>query len=654
MRDLPRPTESVRFRFGVFELDARTGELRKAGVRVRLAGQPLRLLERLLDRPGDLVTREELRQELWSEDTFVDFEHNLNSAIKRLRAALGDSAETPRFIETLPRRGYRFLAPIERIPLPPPDGVDRPQPADAPSPGASINQPAPEMPQNLPAPGRIRRVGWLAAATMLVMIAAGALGYSAWRDRQPSVRAIAVLPFVLANPASTEDEYIAFGMSEALITELSKLSGLRVISQTSSMQYKNAAKSLPAIAGELGVDAVVEGSVQREGNRIRITVQLIEAATDGHLWADNYERDIGGVLTLVDEVARTVAERIHVQVAPPDALRSASKALDPRVIDAYMKGRYHLGRGNETDFVRAVGYFERALTIDPSHAPSHAGLADYYIVTDSVSPEIATGKARFHAAKALELDDRLPDAHASLAFLHFYYDWDWEAAEREFRRALDLDPGHKNAHRWYGLFLSAMGRHAEALGQIQTALKADPISIGNHDAAATIRFNARQYAATEARGHDIHGLNRFDARGYEHIAMGLMQQQRVADALAQVEQGLQLAQSNIALELIRLACLTRLGRTSEADEALAAFERNAQRGYVPGVVLAVAYAELQRHTQALDWLEQAYDKRDPYLVLINVSPWFDSLRDEERFRRLSDRLQFRVEASPVAPKTPSD
>jgi TolB-like protein/DNA-binding winged helix-turn-helix (wHTH) protein/tetratricopeptide (TPR) repeat protein len=639
MRNRSDPKQRVRLRFGVFELDERTGELRKAGARIRIAGQPLRLLERLLDRPGDLVTREELRQELWSEDTFVDFECNLNSAIKRLRAALGDSADTPRFIETLPRRGYRFLVPVERTPIPPaPD--DRAHPADVALPPESADPPTQDATPEVVNADQNRRLRWLVSAAVLVIMAAGALGYMGWRDRPPRFQAIAVLPFVLANPVSAEDEYIGFGMSEALITELSKMTGLRVISQTSSMQYKNAGKALPAIAEELGVDVVVEGSVQREGDRVRITVQLIEAATDAHLWAENYERDLGGVLALVDDVARSVAEQIHVHVAPSDALRSrASKSVDPRVAEAYLKGRYHLGRGNETDFVRAVSYFEAALVLDPTHAPSHAGLADYYIVTDALLPEVATGKARLHAAKALALDETLPDAHASLAFLHFYYDWNWTDAEREFRRALELDPGHRNAHRWYGLFLSAMGRHAEALAQIQTALEIDPISISNHDAAGTVRFNARQYAETTATGRDIHALNAFDTRGHEHMAMGLMQQRRLLEALHRVEEGLE-AQSNIALDLIRLVCLGRLGRTVEADRALAAFTPSATRRYVPDVVTAVAYAELGRRSQALDRLEQAYEQHDPYLVLINVSPWFDSLRDDLRFQRLRDRLNF--------------
>jgi TolB-like protein/DNA-binding winged helix-turn-helix (wHTH) protein/Tfp pilus assembly protein PilF len=631
-------------RFGVFELDLRTGELRKAGSRVRLAGQPLRVLERLVERPGDLVTRDELRHELWSDDTFVDFERNLNSAIKRLRGALGDSADSPRFIETLPRRGYRFLVPVQRIAVPFEAALGFPPAAS--TDGALDDQPAPGEHRALRSwrPGK-RLVPWLVAATALGAFAVG-LTRIPWRQRPPVYRTIAVLPFVLAAHAA-EDEYLAFGLSEALITELSKQGSLQVISQTSSMQYKNTDKALPRIAEELGVDVVVEGSVQREGTRLRITAQLIEAATDSHLWAETYEREIGSFLTVADEVAREVAKQVHVTVAPADAGRSsASRPVDTAVAEAYLKGRYLLGRGTEADARRAVSYFERALALDASHARSHSGLADYYTVTDALAPEVAAERARFHAERALELDGNLPDAHTSLAFLHFYYDWDWSGAEKEFRRAIELDPGHVRAHRWFGLFLSAMGRHAEALVQIEAALAADPIAVVNHDAAGTVRFNARQYAETTTVGRSILELNAFDARGYEHVAAGAFQLGRHADALAQAEKGLKLAGSNLALELVRVLSLNREGRIADAEKAVADLEHRAEHQYVSPVLLALDHAHLGRESRALDYLDQAYASRDAYLVLLDVSPWFDPLRVLPRFQRLCDHLSFPDAPSP--------
>ena len=618
------PRLPARFAFGVFELDQRTGELRKAGVRVRLSGQPLQLLERFLDRPGELITRDELRQELWTDDTFVDFERNLNSAIQRLRAALGDTAESPRFIETLPRRGYRFLVPVDQVVLSGPAAAAVP---------ALVPALAPIL------PSRIRR-RWPLIAVGLGLAAAAVL-LTISRDRPAQYRAIAVLPFALADPSSPGDEYIAFGMSEALVTELSRRGGIRVISQSSSSRYRDAGRALPEIARELGVDVVVEGSVQREGSRIRITVQLIEAATDTHLWAEHYERDIGGIFTLVDDVARAVAGKVHVRVAGAEAARQrAPTTVDAGVADAYLKGRYHLGRGTEVDSQRAVEYFEQALALDPAHAASHTGLADYYTLTDALAPEEAAGKARLHARRALALDGALPDAHASLAFLHFYYDWNWREAERAFERALELDPGHARAQRWYALFLSAMGRHGDASRHIESALSLDPTAIVTHDAAATVRFQAREFAATVATGRSIHELNPFDPRGHEHMAIGLLFERRYPEAHAEIEKGLALASSSPALQLMRVASLLGLGRALEAGTAVQAMASNAPGARVPGVVLSVAHAELGDHARALDGLEQAYDARDPYLVLINVNPWFDALRDKPRFRRLRDRLAF--------------
>lgn len=633
MTDSLPVSRRTRVTFGVFEFDLRTGELRKAGARVRLAGQPARILAQLVQRPGDLVTRDELRSELWSDSTFVDFERNLNSAIKRLRAALGDAADTPRFIETLPRRGYRFVAPVAHVVEPVTTragaGPDQGLPPDpGPDPG----------PTRDPARGRWISGGTAAGVALLACIAVLVMLAARPRPEPRAYYAIAVLPFVLADADSTEDEYLAFGVAEALITELSRLGGPRVISQTSSLRYRNAREKLPQIARELGVDAVVEGSVQREGSRVRITVQLIEAATDTHLWADTYEREIGSVLAVADEVARAVARQIHVQVAPDAS--TVAHSTDPRVARAYLLGRYYLGKGTEADFARAMSQFESALAIDPGHAPSHAGLSDYFVVTDAIAPAAAFSRAKFHARRAIELDDRLPDAHASLAFVHFYYDWDWPAAEREFKRALELNAGHARARRWYGLFLSAMRRHTEAIEQIDAALAVDPLAIVNHDAAATVRLHARRYEEAAAAGRTIAELDRFDLRGFEHQAMALILSQQSSSALALVEQGLATSGDHVVLELARLLALARLARLAEAEQQFAEMTRTSRRPYVSDVLRGIARAALGQPARALDDLERAHAARDPYLVLLGVSPWFDSLREEPRFRRLYERLAF--------------
>jgi len=639
MVETPR-TAPLRLRFGVFELDLHSGELRKAGARVRLTGQPLKILVRLLGHPGDLVTREELRSELWSDDTFVDFERNLNSSIKRLRAALGDSADAPRFIETLPRRGYRFLIPVEAVREPVEvreSDVHRTH--AAPTELESRLEQGAGVTTARSGDTRIRRS--LTASLMLALFGVGAILYSFLlaRDRPRSFQSIAVLPFVVANPDSAEDEYLAFGMVEGLITEMSRFEGIRVISQASTMRYKGAAKGLPQIARELDVDAVVTGSVIREGSRIQITVQLIDAADDSHLWAETYRREIGSVLSFVNDVAPAVAREVHVKISPTVARAAPAPAADGRVAEAYLKGRYHLAKASAADFLRARTYFNEALAIDASHAPSHSGLADSYIL-DETFPPAMTVNARLHTRRALELDEALPDAHASLAFLKFYGDWDWAGAGRAFKRALELSSGHVRTHRRYAVFLAAMGRHAQARDEIQQALALDPISIMNHDAAAVVRFNARQYADSIAVGRTILDLDAFDARGYEHLTVGMIQTGQYDLALEQVDRALSLSGSTPQFQCLRAMVLGRLGRTAEAQRIMDGLDREAGRRYVSSVLRAVAHADLGQHERALNLLDRAFEERDAHLVLIHVSPWFDPLRGSARFEHLHDRLKF--------------
>jgi DNA-binding winged helix-turn-helix (wHTH) protein/tetratricopeptide (TPR) repeat protein len=496
----------MRVSFGVFEFDLRTGELRKAGSRVRLSGQPVTVLARLVERPGELVTREELRRELWSGDTFVDFERNLNSAIKRLRAALGDSGQSPRFIETLPRRGYRFLLPVRFAD----------EPAD---------------------------------------------------------------PVVQAHPESVDHR----------------------ASETTRAPWR--------WSRSLGAAAV-----------------LILSTT---------------VLVALVALPRPARQPDGVVARPPAAaLAPAVETVDrPGVPLAYLRGRYHLARGTEADFDRARRYFEEALSLDPSHAPSHAGLADYYTVTDALPPEAAFSSARRYARQALALDEDLPDAHTSLAFVHFYADWNWQAAEGAFKRALALDGRHTRALRWYALFLSAMGRHSEAIERVEAAIAIDPLAIVNHDAAATVRFAARDYEASTRIGRAISELDAFDVRGYEHQGLGLIQLGQAPAALDLAERGLSSTGPSVVLELIRTISLARMGQLDAATAPLARMDQGTESG-VSAVFRAIALTALGDHDPALEALEHAHAVRDPYLVLLRGSPWFDALRGNSRFQQLHARLHF--------------
>ena len=401
-----------RVRFGQFEMDEHAGELRKEGIKVRLQEQPLQILQILLEHPGEVVTREELRKRVWPTDTFVDFDHGINNAIKRLREVLGDTAETPRFIETLPRRGYRF---VERV-----------------------------------------------------------------QPKEGSIQSLAVLP--LENLSrDPEQEYFADGLTEALITGLAKISALRVISRTSAMQYKGVRnKSVREIARELGVDGIVEGTLQRSGDRVCISAQLINASTDTHLWAERYERDLRDILALQSEVARAIAEEIQIKLTPRErAQLGQTRMVNPEAYEAYLKGRYYWNKRTPDAVKRGAEYFHLAIEKDPTYAAAYASLADGAAVTGFwgfVSPEEGFGRAKSTARKALEIDETA-EAHAALGWALLHYDFDFSASEREFRRSIDLNPGYANGAQWYGMYLTVMRRAGQGMLEIKRALQLDPLSL---------------------------------------------------------------------------------------------------------------------------------------------------------------------------------
>ena len=425
-----------RFRFGVFEVDLRSGELRKQGIKIKLHDQPFQILAMLVEHPGEVVTREQLQQKLWPADTFVDFDRGLNSAVKKLRDVLGDSAEIPRYVETLPRRGYRFIGSL----------------GDA---SSSRGQHAPGVPgrvvveqsaaasegvvTEVPAVSGVSRrwTLWTAAgvlAGLLVLLVGFDVG--SWREKLLAratpvhIRSIAVLPLenLSGDPAQ---EYFTDGMTDALVTELAQISSLRVISRTSVMRYKGTRKPLPDIAKELSVDGIVEGSVVQSAERVRVNAQLIEAATDRHLWASMYERSPGDVVILQSEVARAIANAIQVQLTPQEEARlTRVQSVDPQAYESYLRGRYFWNKRTDVAVRKSIDYFQQAIQRNPNYALAYAGMAEAYIVRDDVSPEEQFSKAKATAKIALQMDDGLAEAHTSLAFILDLYDWDWESAER--------------------------------------------------------------------------------------------------------------------------------------------------------------------------------------------------------------------------------
>src|SRR6266853_2348115 len=446
---MPSPSPQPAVRFGSFEVNPRTGELRKQGLHIKLHEKPFQVLLALIEHPGEVVTRKELQERLWPSDTFVEFENGLNNAISRLREALGDTAETPRFIETVPRRGYRLL---------------------------------PEVSQSLPAPRTAASRPWLFIFGIVlgVGLAIGAV-YRFVANRKPAIRSLAVLPFRNLG-TGTADDYFSSGMTDSETTELAKLGVSKVISETSVAQFKDTKKSVPEIARALNVDAVAEGAVLREGNQVRITVQLIRADTDRHVWAESYQRQMIDILALQDEVALGVAHAIKLELSPGATGQSSSpRSVNTEAYEAYLKSRYFLHKRDES-FLRAKDYFQQAIQLDSTYAPAYAGLSDYFTLTDTLPAKEALPKAKEYAQQALKLDSNLPNSHISLAYIYFYDDWNWPAADQEFRRAISLAPGLAESHRWYAVYLAAMGRMDEAMREAQRALDLDPLSISAHDA----------------------------------------------------------------------------------------------------------------------------------------------------------------------------
>src|SRR5580704_11561484 len=480
---------------GQFEIDVGTGELYKSGRRIALQEKPFRILSILLQRPGELVTREELQSQLWSVDTHVEFDEGLNTAIRKLRTAFGDSADNPRFIETVPRRGYRFIAPVSRAEM-----VEA-----VPEVPVSVSTPVPPSSRTHVGSGRSRV--WAAALGALLLLAlvlavVSGVRRGAWAlfSRRsdalgaPRIRSLAVLPLEnLSNDPA--QEYFADGMTDQLITDLGQIKSLRVISRTSVMQYKGVRKPIAQVARELSVDAVVEGTILKSGSQVRITAQLIQAPLDKHLWAQSYEGDLHDVLSLQNKVARTIAEEIQVTLTPGErVLLRAGRPVNPEAYEDYLQGRYFWNKRDGDAMERASDYFQKATSIDPNYAPAYAGLAQTYVLlAGNTGPKdefVAAGKKA--AKQALLLDPNLSEAHTALALL-LGREYNFADEEKEFKLAVALDPNYATAHHWYGEgYLAPMGHFEEANSEMQLALALDPRSrIIATDWGATMVFERR-------------------------------------------------------------------------------------------------------------------------------------------------------------------
>lgn len=618
--------------FGAFELDLHRGELRKQGVKVKLQEQPLKVLQLLLDNPGEIISREQLRSHVWPANTFVEFDQSLYSAMARLRDALGDTSESPRFVETVARRGYRFIAPVA-VPT-----------FSANSPNGDIRAKT-ELDRQAPQLVVFRRLvtsllaGLVGGALLLaVVLAFDLLGARSWLySRTHPIRSIAVLPLenLSGDPAQ---EYFADGMTDELITTLAKLGSFRVVSRTSVMRFKKVSKPLAQVGQELNVDAVVEGTVERFGSHVRIRVQLIHADTDRHLWAQTYDRELRDTLLLQSEAARDIAQQIQFRLdsdrRPP---APTPRQVNPQAYEAYLQGLYFSNKRSAEDFTRAINYFQQAISIDPSYAAAYSGLSN------ALLGEMFTGtpygnvreRATFAAMKSIELDPNLPESHDTLGGIHEFYEWDWSAAEHEYRRAIELNSNFAAAHQDYAIFLSLQGRFDQAMAEAQRAQDLDPLSPFIRttfcwDLSFAHRFEQAAKKCREALELDA---------DFNHAHGNL------AKIYASLKDGDQAFQ-----EYFKTAVLS-----GKSPSQLAQLQRSFRREGLPGVwrtkllwlqaqdsdpyEIAALHAWLGDKEQAFTWLQKAYDRHSPHMEEANQDAAFDNVRSDQRYSALLHRLK---------------
>lgn len=566
-------------RFGFYEADLRSRELRKRGLKLKVQEKPFAVLAVLLENPGELVTREELRQKLWPSDTFVDFDHGLSIATHKLRQVLCDSADNPRFIETLPGRGYRFIAPVEK----------------------------------------------------------------SWSTHLSDRPVIAVLPFSNFSD-DPQQEFFVDGLTEEMIAQLGRINPhrLRVIARTSSAQYKRTTKTLPQIAEELKANYILEGSVRRDNHKVRITAQLIDAGDQTQLWANAYDRSVEDVLSIQEDVARSIAESLAVELLPEQqALIARSATRNSEAHDLYLYGRHYWNLRTEEGFRKAVEYFRKAIAKDPNYPLPYAGLADCYNMFGFfgvIPPKDAFPNAKAAATTALKLDGNLAEAHCSLAYSVLRYEWDWPTAERHHTLAIELNPNYGAARDWYGMGLMEIGRLDDALVEMQRALQYDPLSlvIGCHLGWAF--YFARRY------GRAIETMERFLELDPNYslmlyfVGMAYEQAGRYQEAIDRIGKAVELTGGHPGGIAALAHTYWLWGKRDEARRQLKLLESAAQKRYTHPYFFAFAYAGMEEIEKSFEWLQKSFDERSNWLIHLELEPAFDALHGDPRFTALVKKV----------------
>jgi TolB-like protein/DNA-binding winged helix-turn-helix (wHTH) protein/Tfp pilus assembly protein PilF len=605
-------------RFACYEVDLASGQLRKGGVRIKLRDQPFQVLASLLERPGEVVSREDLQHRLWHDEVFVDFENNLNTAVARLREALCDSAEHPRYVETLPKRGYRFIGEVER---------------DTPAAGVQARSQA-----------GLLRLSWSwAAAAALVLIAV--TGYLLWRSqrvhpggRQRAMMAVLPLENLSGDP---EQEFLAASLTEEIIAELGRLNPKRlgVIARTSVAQYRGTKKTVAQIGKELGVDYVVEGGAQMVDHRIRVVVQLIRVSDQTHVWADAYDRNLEDVLAVERSVAQQTARALSVELLPEAERRLATNVpVSPEAQEAYLRGRFLLSRRLTNSLLEARGYFEKTIALEPNFPAGYSALGVTYILLPqyhAVPRAETVPKAKAAALKALELDPSLAEARTVLAEIHAEFEWDFANGEKEFRRALQDNPNYALAHQWYAAYLWAMGRFDEGIVEMQRTVELSPASLGTAVDLGRAYYFARQYDRAIQQYQKVIAVDPTFSSAHGLLGLALLEKKDYARGIAEIENGIALVPNAQSIWLAY--AYARAGRTADAKQELARCLQRWNQKHTGAICMSLGYAGLADKDQAFAWLNTELTEHSGTIYMLKAFPYWDSLRSDPRYAELLRR-----------------
>jgi TolB-like protein/DNA-binding winged helix-turn-helix (wHTH) protein len=624
------------------ELDRITYELRRSGRPLKLERIPMEILFLLVERRGQLVSREDIIGRVWGKDVFLDTDNSINSAIRKIRQSLKDDPERPLFIQTVTGKGNRFIADVTEVHV---------APASAVALGEAGAKASPVEPALVTLPPSARssrsRKGLVSVAVLILLLAAGISAFRIWVRPRPALaphRAmLAVLPFAnLSN--DPQQEYFSDGLTEEITTDLSQLNPeqLGVIARTSATAYKHTDKTITQIGRELGVDYVLEGSVRREGGAGRISAQLIRVSDQAHLWAHTYEREAGGLLALQNELGRAIAQQVQVKLAPPYGNRSPGKySANPEAYELYLKGRFYLAKRTWPEITESAEYFQRSIEKDPGFALAYAGLADSYLADSIRAPQESEPRAKAAAARALELDDNLAEAHTVLGSVKTELEYDWPGAEQEFKRAIELNPNNADAHYRYAWdYLTPLGKSGEAIAEMKKALKLDPFSRIDNTVLGCVYFYAREYDQAEEQFNRAIKLNPDFFVTYYHVAWLYSQLGQYQNAIAALTQGRLLAGDDRAKTAAPDEVALRKAILAEGPAGFWRQMKIQQKddSEIGEFGMPQVNARLGEKQEALQGLERNYQERSTLGSLLNVDPAFDSLRSDPRFEQLVSRM----------------